>query len=142
MCMNYRKMTKEELINKIKSLKSKLEMSEHKQSEEESTKQRNQLEKKIAEQTKELTTTKKKLQLEIGEHNKTKERFYGIAHDFNNGLQSILGHITLAKRHAKKNEQIHKTLEDASRVIFQSKCLSRQLLFYSKAGKAVKEIME
>ncbi len=142
MCTNYRKMTKKELINNIKSPKSKLKTPEHKRSEEDSKGHRDQLEKQTAERGKELTTTKKKLQLEIDEHKKTEERFYGIAHDFNNGLQSILGHITLAKRHTNKNEQIHKILEDAKRAIFQSKSLSRQLLFYSKGRKPIKKIME
>ena len=140
--MNYRKMTKEELISEIKLLKSKLELLERKRSEEDLKKHDNQLEKQAAERGKELTTTKKKLQLEIDEHKKTEEQFYGIAHDFNNGLQSILGHITLAKRQTNKNEQIHKILEDAKSAIFQSKSLSRQLLFYSKGRKPVKKTME
>ncbi len=135
-------MTKEELISEVKLLKSKLETPEHKQSKEDSKKHHNQLEKQVAERIKELTKTKKKLQLEIDEHKKTEERFYEIAHDFNNGLQSILGHITLAKRQTKKNEQVHKILEDAKRAIFQSKSLSQQLLFRSKGRKSANRAME
>jgi signal transduction histidine kinase len=138
MYTNYRKMTKKKLINNIKSPKSKLKTPEHKRSEEDSTKQHNQLERQAVEQTKELTTTMNKLQLEIDEHNNTKERLYGIAHDFNNGLQSILGHITLAKKHTKKNEQIYETLEDARKAIFQLKSLTQQLSFNSKGRKTIK----
>ncbi len=140
--MNYTQMTKEELISEIKLLKSKLELFEKKLSGVDLKIHNNQLEKQAAERGKELTKIKKKLQLEIDEHKKTEERFCEIAHDFNNGLQSILGHITLAKRQTKKNEQIHKILEDAKRTIFQSKNLSRQLLFYSKGRKPIKKIME
>ncbi len=140
--MNYRKMTKEQLLSEIKLLKSKLELLERKRLEEDLEKHDNQLEKQAAERGKELTTTKKKLQLEIDEHKKTEERFYGIAHDFNNGLQSILGHITLAKRQTKKDEQVHKILEEAKKAIFQSKNLSQQLLTYSKGRKPIKKAME
>ncbi|MCP4269221.1 MAG: hypothetical protein GY777_27240 [Candidatus Brocadiaceae bacterium] len=140
--MNYRKMTKEKLISEIKLLKSKLVLLERKRLEVDLEKHDNQLEKHAAKQGKELTITKKKLQLEIDERKKTEERFCGVAHDFNNRLQLILGYITLAKRQTKKNEQIHEILEDAKKAIFQSKNLSRQLLIYSKGRKPIKKIME
>ncbi|MHC4267179.1 MAG: hypothetical protein ACYSWS_10140 [Planctomycetota bacterium] len=140
--MDYRKMTKEGLISEIKLLKSKLEILEHKPSKDDSKKHHNQLAKQLAERNKELTTTKKKLQLGIVEHKKTEEQIYKITHDFNNGLQSILGHITLAKRHTKKNDQNHKELEDAKKAILQSKSLTRQLLTISKGKKPVKIAME
>ncbi len=140
--MDYKKMTKEGLISEIKLLKSKLEILEHKRSKDDSKKHHNQLEKQLAERSKELTTTKEKLQHEVVEHKKTEERIYKITHDFNNGLQSILGHVTLAKRHTKKNDQNHKTLEDAKKAILQSKSLTRQHLIISKGRIPVKIAME
>ncbi len=65
----------------------------------------------------------------------------GIAHDFNNSLQAILGYITLAKMHTNPNDEIHKDLEDARKVIYKSKGLSQQLLILSRGGAPVKNTL-
>ncbi|MEE9604918.1 MAG: ATP-binding protein, partial [Candidatus Scalindua sp.] len=62
----------------------------------------------------------------------------GIAHDFNNNLQAISGYITMAKMHTNPNDEIREHLEDAGKVILESKGLSQQLLTFSKGGEPVK----
>ncbi|MGR3303336.1 MAG: PAS domain S-box protein, partial [Candidatus Scalindua sp.] len=63
----------------------------------------------------------------------------GIAHDFNNSLQAILGYITLAKMHTSSNNGIHEYLEEAGKVVLQSRGLTQQLLTFSKGGAPVKK---
>ncbi len=62
----------------------------------------------------------------------------GIAHDFNNNLQSILSCVTLAKSYANPEDEVYKRLEEAKKVVFQSKSLTQQLLTFSKGGEPVK----
>lgn len=133
--MDYEKMTKDELISELKSLKSKLEEL-------------------VAERTIDLTTINKKLQLEITERQKMDKELIkaqklesigvfagGIAHDFNNSLQTILGYISLAKIHTNPNDKIHEFLVKAGKAVLQSRDLTRQLLTFSKGGSPAKETL-
>jgi nitrogen-specific signal transduction histidine kinase/ActR/RegA family two-component response regulator len=62
----------------------------------------------------------------------------GIAHDFNNNLQSILSCVTLAKTYVNPEDEVYEKLEEAKKVVIQSKSLTQQLLTFSKGGEPVK----
>lgn len=65
----------------------------------------------------------------------------GIAHDFNNSLQGIMSMITLAETCANPDDEIYKRLEEAKKVVLQSKDLTQRLLTFSKGGDPVKDII-
>ena len=62
----------------------------------------------------------------------------GIAHDFNNSLQGILSMIALAETCANPDDEIYTRLEEAKKVVLQSKNLTQQLLTFSRGGDPVK----
>jgi PAS/PAC sensor hybrid histidine kinase (EC 2.7.3.-) len=126
--MDYGKMTKDELISKLNSLKSKLEGLENKKSEGE----RRTPEKILRESMEKELIKAQKLE-SIGVFAR------GIAHDFNNSLQTILGYISLAKIRTNPNEEIYEFLEEAGKAVLQSRDLTHQLLTFSKGGTPVKE---
>lgn len=64
----------------------------------------------------------------------------GIVHDINNYLTIILGNITLAKRHMKKDQSGYNNLLEAEKASLQTKNLVHQLLENSKEVAVTKEI--
>ena len=65
----------------------------------------------------------------------------GIAHDFNNLLSIIIGNLSLAQLHAKKEDKISKILMDTEKSCFRARDLTKQLLTFSKGGSPVKKTM-
>jgi len=62
----------------------------------------------------------------------------GIAHDYNNSLQGILSMIALAETCANPDDEIYKRLEEAKKIVIQSKNLTQQLLTFARGGDPVK----
>tara|TARA_B100001964_G_C14182960_1_gene577165 strand:- start:435 stop:1073 length:639 start_codon:yes stop_codon:yes gene_type:complete len=54
------------------------------------------------------------------------------------GVRGIMGFISLAELNANSNNGIKENLENARKIIFQSKDLTKQLLTLSKGGEPVK----
>ena len=112
------------------------------------------LEKKVKKRTEALMESNKRLQREIVEKEKMQEDLIrveklestgvlagGIAHDFNNLLSIIIGNLSLAQIHAKKDEKISKILTDTEKACFRARDLTKQLLTFSKGGSPVKKTM-
>ena len=112
------------------------------------------LEKKVKKRTEALMTSNKRLQREIDEKARMQEDLIrvqklestgvlagGIAHDFNNLLSIIIGNLSLAQIHAKKDENISKILIDTEKSCFRARDLTKQLLTFSKGGSPVKKTM-
>jgi signal transduction histidine kinase len=118
-------------------------------------KQSEKLESEVSKRTDELSATNDLLKLEISERiiaesarklmedELLKSRKLesigilagGIAHDFNNILTSVVGFLTLARRKAIKNEQIHELINNAERGCFRAKEMTKQLLALSRNDK-------
>ncbi len=60
----------------------------------------------------------------------------GIAHDFNNILAAIMGHVTLASMLAV-NPEVRELLKEAENATEKAKCLTQQLLTFSKGGAPI-----
>ena len=71
--MNYEKMTKAELISKLKSLESSVENVSRKRTEQELKVLNKSLEKQAMERTKQLNKQNEKLQMEVTEHKRIKK---------------------------------------------------------------------
>jgi signal transduction histidine kinase/CheY-like chemotaxis protein len=112
------------------------------------------LEKKVKKRTKALMESNKRLQREIDEKERMQEDLIrvqklestgvlagGIAHDFNNLLSIIIGNLSLAQIHAKKDDKIFKILIDTEKTCFRARDLTKQLLTFSKGGSPVKKTM-
>jgi len=63
----------------------------------------------------------------------------GIAHDFNNILVSIVGSLSLLKRHTKSENNFLKILNKAEKAAYLAKNLTQQLLTFSKGGAPIKK---
>ncbi|MFH0924648.1 MAG: response regulator [bacterium] len=64
----------------------------------------------------------------------------GIAHDFNNLLTAIIGNLSLGKLYLKSNSPTYEVLTSAERASQQARCLTQQLLTFSKGGEPVRKI--
>jgi signal transduction histidine kinase/ActR/RegA family two-component response regulator len=95
------------------------------------------LEQRVTERTAELAKANEEL-LKMQKLESVGELAGGIAHDFNNNLQSILSSVTLAKSYANPEDVVYEKLEEAKKVVLQSKSLTQQLLTFSKGGEPVK----
>jgi PAS domain S-box-containing protein len=65
----------------------------------------------------------------------------GIAHDFNNLLMAIVGNISLAKMSAPQDGKITEFLNEAERIAFMGKNLTRQLLTFSHSGDPIRKVV-
>ncbi|MEK6645693.1 MAG: ATP-binding protein [Candidatus Firestonebacteria bacterium] len=65
----------------------------------------------------------------------------GIAHDFNNMLTSILGNISLAKRHLQNPGELGELLADAEKASLQAKELTKQLSSFARGGESIKKVL-
>ena len=65
----------------------------------------------------------------------------GIAHDFNNLLMAIVGNISLAKMSAPQDGKITEFLNEAERIAFMGKNLTRQLLTFSHSGDPIRRVV-
>jgi two-component system cell cycle sensor histidine kinase/response regulator CckA len=65
----------------------------------------------------------------------------GLAHDFNNLLTAILGYVSIAKIHTKKDKKVWGQLTEAEKACMRAKDLTRQLITFSKGGEPIKQII-
>jgi two-component system cell cycle sensor histidine kinase/response regulator CckA len=64
----------------------------------------------------------------------------GIAHDFNNILTAVIGNLSLAKIHARPEDEIYERLNEAGKAASIAKDLTQQLLTFSKGGAPIKKV--
>lgn len=62
----------------------------------------------------------------------------GVAHDFNNLLMSIMGNITLAKRHLPPDNELSYPLNEAERSCEKARDLTWQFLHMSREGEPIR----
>ncbi len=108
----------------------------------------------VKERTSELLDANVRLQREIEEKEKMEEALLriqklealgllagGLAHDFNNILGIIIGNLSLARLHVKKDEKLVKYLADTEKSCFRARDLTNQLLTFSKGGAPVRKLI-
>jgi PAS domain S-box-containing protein len=131
-----------------------LDITEHKQMEEELRRSRGELEIRVRERTAELARANKELREEMARREKAEEQLRqaqkmesigtltgGIAHDFNNILQTIAINGDLALLDLPPDSVIRNYLELILKSGMRGKDLVKQLLLFSRKSAKMQEIL-
>jgi signal transduction histidine kinase/ActR/RegA family two-component response regulator len=114
--------------------------------EEELRSTRDELEKRVAERTRDLSRANEKLRLEMEERERILKRFQntqrleslgrlagGVAHDFNNLLGVIMGYSSMLQNRVDDADPTHVMLSEITEAASLAAHLTRQLLTFSRA---------
>lgn len=66
----------------------------------------------------------------------------GIAHDFNNILTSIMGNISLARKHTDSSSSISGRLDSCEKAVHRASELTQQLLTFARGGEPVTKLID
>jgi two-component system, cell cycle sensor histidine kinase and response regulator CckA len=129
-----------------------LDITERYEAEQALRRAQDELERRVAERTRELSLTVARLEKEISDREKAEQALQksegqlrhaqkmdavgrlagGVAHDFNNMLSVILGHAEMTLGHVDPSSNLHESLDTIRQAALRSAGLTQQLLAFSR----------